>query len=137
MGSPIRLHPRITPGGNHARPSLVKYEDPRYVARRYFTLDGLRASAAAIANATFAARQETIWGTGTTTVASDSTHFRAYDQNLFTEWHTRYRGRSVLIYWHVEKVPSPSTPSTSNAPPPKSPMIEGVMRPRHHHESRR
>jgi TnpA family transposase len=36
-------------------------------------------------------------------VASDSTHFRAYDQNLFTEWHSRYGGRGVLIYWHIEK----------------------------------
>ena len=30
-------------------------------------------------------------------------HFRSYDQNLFTEWHSRYGGRGVLIYWHVEK----------------------------------
>ena len=36
-------------------------------------------------------------------MASDSTHFRSYDQNLFTEWHSRYGGRGVLIYWHVEK----------------------------------
>jgi len=36
-------------------------------------------------------------------VASDSTHFAAYDQNILTEWHSRYRGRGVLIYWHVEK----------------------------------
>lgn len=39
----------------------------------------------------------------TTAVASDSTHVRAYDQNLFTEWHSRYGGRGVLIYWHVER----------------------------------
>ena len=45
----------------------------------------------------------TIWGEGTTAVASDSTHFRSYDQNMFTEWHSRYGGRGVLIYWHVEK----------------------------------
>lgn len=37
-----------------------------------------------------------------TAVASDSTHVRAYDQNLFTEWHSRYGGRGVLVYWHVE-----------------------------------
>lgn len=34
-------------------------------------------------------------------VASDSTHFRTWDQNLFTEWHARYGG-GVLVYWHVE-----------------------------------
>ena len=77
--------------------------DLRYVARRYFTLEGARAVAIELANATFAARHLGIWGEGTTTVASDSTHFRAYDQNLFTEWHSRYGGRGVLIYWHVEK----------------------------------
>lgn len=44
-----------------------------------------------------------IWGEATTTCASDSTHFGAYDQNLLTEWHARYGGRGVTIYWHVEK----------------------------------
>ena len=77
--------------------------DLRYTARRYFTIDGARAVAIQLANATFAARHSEIWGQSTTTVASDSTHFRAYDQNLFTEWHSRYGGRGVLIYWHVEK----------------------------------
>ncbi|GGV58967.1 hypothetical protein GCM10010245_92090 [Streptomyces spectabilis] len=60
-------------------------EDIRYTARRYLTPTGLKAMAVAIANATFAARQETIWGQGTTTVASDSTHFAAWDRNIFTE----------------------------------------------------
>ncbi len=77
--------------------------DLRYTARRYVTIDGARAVAVQLANATFAARDPTIWGQSTTTVASDSTHFGGYDQNLFTEWHSRYRGRGVLIYWHVEK----------------------------------
>ncbi|MEU4494214.1 Tn3 family transposase [Streptomyces sp. NPDC023998] len=36
-------------------------------------------------------------------VTADSTHFRAWDQNLFTEWHSRYGGRGVLVYWHVER----------------------------------
>jgi len=70
----------------------------RYAARRYFTLEGARAAAVELANATFAARQIGVWGESTTTVASDSTHFRSYDQNLFTEWHSRYGGRGVLIY---------------------------------------
>ena len=25
------------------------------------------------------------------------------DQNLFTEWHARYGGRGILVYWHVEE----------------------------------
>ena len=44
-----------------------------------------------------------IWGEGTTSCASDSKKFGAWDQNLMTEWHIRYRGRGVMIYWHVEK----------------------------------
>jgi hypothetical protein len=67
--------------------------DLRYTARRHFTIDGARAVAIQLANATFAARQRHIWGESTTTVASDSTHFRAYDQNLFTEQHSRYGRR--------------------------------------------
>jgi TnpA family transposase len=78
-------------------------EDLRYVARRYFSVEGARVAASELATVTFNERQSTIWGEGTTTVASDSTHFGAYDQNLFTEWHSRYGGRGVLIYWHVEK----------------------------------
>jgi TnpA family transposase len=27
----------------------------------------------------------------------------AFDQNIFTQWHSRYGGRGVLIYWHVER----------------------------------
>lgn len=78
-------------------------EELRYTARRYLTAVGLKGAGVAIANATFAARSETIWGQGTGTVASDSTHFRAWDRNLFTEWHSRYGGRGVLVYWHIEK----------------------------------
>jgi Tn3 transposase DDE domain len=44
-----------------------------------------------IANATLAARQAWLWGEGSTAVASDSTHFKAWDQNIFTEWHSHYR----------------------------------------------
>ena len=59
--------------------------------------------AIAIADATFAARDPRLWGAGSTAVTSDSTHFRAWDQNLFTEWHSRYGGRGILVYWHVER----------------------------------
>ena len=46
---------------------------------------GLKAAGVEIANATFAARQAWIWGESTTTVASDSSHFGAFDRNVFTE----------------------------------------------------
>ena len=78
-------------------------DDLRYVRRRYLTVEAARSIAVQIADATFAARDQGLWGAGSTAVASDSTHVRALDQNILTEWHSRYRGRGVLIYWHVEK----------------------------------
>ena len=57
-----------------------------------------------VVNATLARRAiPAIWGEGTTACASDSKHFGAWDQNLMTEWHVRYGGRGVMIYWHVER----------------------------------
>jgi TnpA family transposase len=35
--------------------------------------------------------------------ASDSKRCGAWDQNLLPEWHVRYGGPDVMIYWHVEK----------------------------------
>jgi len=77
-------------------------DEIRYARRRYLTAEAPRQIAIEIANATFTARQQTLWGDGSAAVASDSTHFGAFDQNIFTEWHSRYGGRGVLIYWHVE-----------------------------------
>ncbi len=77
---------RAVAAGRHAHTE----DDLRYVRRRYLTLETAREIAVAIADATFAARREAIWGTGSTTVASDSTHVAAFDQNLFTQWHSRY-----------------------------------------------
>ena len=88
---------RAIAGGRHSE------RDIRYVRGRYLTPDVARFIATEIANATFAAREQAVWGRGTTSVASDPTHFGPYDQNIFTEWHSRYGGRGVLIYWHVEK----------------------------------
>ncbi len=83
-------------------PSLT-YNDLLYIRRRYIQKDALREAIARIANATFAIRRPEIWGEGTTSCASDSKKFGAWDQNLMTEWHIRYGGRGVMIYWHVEK----------------------------------
>ena len=83
-------------------PSL-HYHDLLYIRRRYIHKDALREAIARIANATFAIRRPEIWGEGTTSCASDAKKFGAWDQNLMTEWHIRYGGRGVMIYWHVEK----------------------------------
>jgi len=106
--------------------------DLRYIRRRYLTVEACRNVARAIANATFAARQSWLWGEGSTAVASDSTHFSAFDQNIFTEWHSRYRRgkRGVLIYWHVENAGSMAVHSQliSCSASEVHAMVEGAMR---------
>lgn len=79
------------------------YKELRYVRERFIRKDDLRNAIAKVVNATFFARQIAIWGEGSTVCASDSKKFGAWDQNLMTEWHIRYGGRGVMIYWHVEK----------------------------------
>lgn len=81
----------------------VTFDELRYVKRRYINKEALRAGIAQIVNGTFAIRQAAIWGEATTSCASDSKQFGAYDQNLMTEWHARYGGRGIMIYWHVDK----------------------------------
>ncbi|GAC1654807.1 MAG: hypothetical protein NVS4B12_27030 [Ktedonobacteraceae bacterium] len=77
------------------------YSDLRYVRSRYIHKEQLRNAIAHVANAIFAVRLETIWGEGTTACASDSKKFGAWNQNLLTEWHIRYRGPGIMIYWHL------------------------------------
>jgi len=104
-------------------------EDLRYTARRYYTAAGLKSAGIEIANATFAARQAWIWGESTTTVASDSSHFGAFDRNIFTEWHARYGGRGVLVYWHIERGTMAIHSQVLNCSASEvAAMIEGVMR---------
>ncbi|MFC4251588.1 Tn3 family transposase [Sinimarinibacterium flocculans] len=79
------------------------YKDLVYAKRRYITREFLRNAIGKVVNATFAARDPEIWGEGTTACASDSKKFGSWDQNLMTEWHIRYGGRGVMIYWHVER----------------------------------
>lgn len=74
----------------------------RHVRRVYITRDNLRRATTRVANATFAAREASLWGHGTA-CASDSKKFGAWESNLMTEWHNRYRGPGVMIYWHVER----------------------------------
>jgi TnpA family transposase len=79
------------------------YRDLLYTHNRFLTKDAIRAAITEVANAIFRIRLPQIWGEGTTACASDSKKFSAWDQNLMTEWHARYRGPGVLIYWHVER----------------------------------
>src|SRR4051812_19541191 len=81
----------------------LTYRELLYVRRRFITRESLREAIAQVVNATLRARHPGIWGEGTTACASDSKQFGAWDQNLMTEWHIRYGGRGVMIYWHVER----------------------------------
>ena len=107
----------------------ASYQDLLYVRRRYVTVEQLREAIAVVTDATLRVRDRLIWGEGTTACASDSKHFGAWDQNLMTEWHVRYGGRGVMIYWHVERkslcihsqLKSPSSSEVAG-------MIEGVLR---------
>ena len=63
----------------------------------------LRQAIAQVVNGIFAVRLPEIWGEGTTACASDSRHFRSWDQNLMTEWHARYGKPGIMIYWHTER----------------------------------
>ena len=105
------------------------YSDLLYVRRRFITRDQLRNAITQVVNAIFQARLPHIWGEGTTACASDSKKFGAWDQNLMTEWHVRYGGRGVMIYWHVERhatciYSQLKTCSSSEV----AAMIEGLLR---------
>lgn len=79
------------------------YKELLYIRRRFISNESLRQAIAQVVNATLAVRLPRVWGEATTACAADSKQFGAWDQNLLTEWHLRYGGRGVMVYWHVEK----------------------------------
>lgn len=81
----------------------VSYNDLRYVLRRYVTVDSLRDAIVKLVNESFKIRDKELFGDVTISCASDSSKFVAWDQNLMTEWHARYGGRGIMVYWHVDK----------------------------------
>jgi Tn3 transposase DDE domain len=106
-----------------------KENDLRYIKKHYIHREHLRNAIAKVVNAIFGIRKSVIWGEGTTACASDSKKFGSWDQNLMTEWHIRYGGRGVMIYWHVEKKSACiysqlKTCSSSEV----AAMIEGLLR---------
>jgi len=126
------LHGLGTNAGLQRMASLhsgVTYKDLAYVRRRYINVEALRQAIGIVTNGTLQARNPAIWGDGTTACAADSKHFGAWDQNLTTQWHVRYGGRGIMIYWHVERkslciysqLKSPSSSEVAS-------MIEGVLR---------
>lgn len=81
----------------------VGYFDLLYVRRKFLSKTALTQAISDVANAIFQVRLPHIWGEATAACASDSKQFGTWDQTLMTEWHARYKGRGVMIYWHVEK----------------------------------
>ena len=89
---------RIAPSDHGTSP-----RDLHYVRRKFLSKAALRQAITDVANAIFSVRLPHIWGDATTVCASDSKQFGTWEQNLMTEWHVRYKGCGVMIYWHVEK----------------------------------
>lgn len=115
---------RIAPGDD-----AITYRDLLYVRRRFINKDSLRAAIQLAANEILRVRHPEWWGSETTACASDAKKFGAWDQNLLTEWHIRYRGPGIMVYWHVEKkalciYSQVKRCSSSEA----AAMIEGVLR---------
>jgi len=115
---------RIAKASNDAE----SFDDLRYMKRKFINKDNLRHANVTVANSIFKARINNIWGEGTS-CASDSKKFGAWDQNLMTEWHIRYRGRGVMIYWHVEKNSTCIYSQLKNCSSSEvAAMIEGVLK---------
>ncbi len=107
----------------------ITHEELRHIRRRYLTKNNLRAGISEVINSILREREEKYFGGATTSIASDSKKFGVWDQNLLSEYHVRYGGRGVVIYWHIDRksvlifsqLKSCSSSEVSS-------MIEGVLR---------
>ncbi len=107
----------------------ISYDELKHIRRRYIDPASLRAAAARVADSTLAVRNPEIWGDAGTACAADSTKFGAWDRNLMTEWHARYGGRGVMIYWHVERQATCVYSQLKRCSSSEvAAMIEGVLR---------
>jgi TnpA family transposase len=77
------------------------YDELLYVRKHYVSTEALRNANAAVVNTILARRNPLLWGEGHA-CASDGKRFESWNQNLMTEWRSRYKGYGVLVYWHVE-----------------------------------
>lgn len=79
----------------------VSLEELKHIKRKFINQDDMREAITKVVNGIFRIRSTDIWGEATTACSSDSKKFTSWDQNLSTEWHARYKGAGVMIYWHV------------------------------------
>ncbi|WP_326642619.1 Tn3 family transposase [Nonomuraea fuscirosea] len=100
----------------------------RRTRRLFINRDNLREAIRLIVNATLKARDTMLWGEGTS-CASDSRKFGSWSANFMTEWHERYHGPGIMVYWHVERrsvcIYSQVTSTTASE---VASMIEGLLR---------
>jgi TnpA family transposase len=81
----------------------VTHAELQHIRRLFISKEALRNATATVTNAILGVRDTRVWGEAGTACASDSKKVGAWDQNLMTEWHVRYNGRGVMIYWHIER----------------------------------
>jgi len=112
-----------------AATSNATYDQLLHARRRFIDAASMRQANRQIANAIMGIRDPELWGEQGTASASDSKQFKVWDGNPLAEYHRRYGGRGIMIYWHVgrksiciysqlKKVSSREAAS----------MIEGVLR---------
>ena len=77
------------------------YDNLLYIKRRFINCANVRAAIGDVINSLLAIKDPKIWGVGTIS-AADSKKISVWDQNLMVEWHARYGGRGIMIYWHVK-----------------------------------
>jgi TnpA family transposase len=107
----------------------ASYAELLHVRHRFIHKEALRSATALVTNAILAMRDQRVWGEAGTACASDSTKVGAWDQNLMAEWHVRYQGRGVMIYWHMERQATCIYSQLKRCSSSEvSAMIEGVLR---------
>ena len=107
----------------------ISYKQLEHIRDYFISRDNIKDAIGVVANALLSQRWQSIWGKMPIAIAGDSTQFTAYFQNLISEYHNRYGGRGVMIYWHVEKNAcciNSQLKSVSNSE--VSVMIEGVLK---------
>ncbi|PCI36374.1 MAG: hypothetical protein COB50_04820 [Thiotrichales bacterium] len=80
-----------------------QYRDLSYIRQKYFNKASFRTAIEIQTKHIMKIRDPKVWGKGSATCSSDSKIFGSWDQNIMTEWHFRYKGKGVMIYWHIDK----------------------------------
>lgn len=92
----------------------------RRTRRLFINRDNLRTAIRTVVNETLKIRDTALWGEGTA-CASDSRKFGSWWANMMTEWHQRYGGPGIMVYWQSSEKACASTPRSPAPPPPRSP----------------